>query len=157
MLDKYRLAVAYIPVLVRDRLRFVHRIPEDVSLYEGLHARGWGQADLVMWLLSDNTPYSREAVSLLANVTVLPPAVPPYPPHPYPAVVRRGDDRLVLRVGRNPRLPTTPAFQRFRAIRRGLSVSQLVARGVTRKDLRELIRAGAVTIEPEPGEGRAAS
>lgn len=49
------------------------------------------------------------------------------------------DLRRVIWVARNPRLPTSPAFQRFKQIRVGRTVQQCLTRGVTRRDLREAL------------------
>lgn len=56
------------------------------------------------------------------------------------------DDRRVTAVAPNPRLPTTPAFQRYRLIKVGMTIGQLIRRGVTRKDILEAVRAGWVSL-----------
>jgi hypothetical protein len=101
------------------------------------------QADLVLALL--RTPHPRliaAAEALVGHPIVhLPPQ--PSPPLPRPVDVVHidtgADARRVLRKAPNPRLPTTPSFQRYRLVRVGLTVGQLIRRGVTRKDIREFI------------------
>lgn len=149
MLPKYRLTIAALPYDVRAHLRSRFTLPGDASLYSGLHAAGLGQADVVMELLRLGTPAAHEGIALLVGrpVTVLPPAVPPRIPLPVRPRAKEPDDRVVLSVGRNPRLPTTPSFQRYRLIQAGLSVAQLLKRGVTRRDLRELTSGGHIQLE----------
>lgn len=53
-------------------------------------------------------------------------------------------DPVVVFVARNPRLPTTPAFQRFKEFQVGRTAEQLLRRGVTHRDIREATRAGWV-------------
>ncbi|HUD11477.1 MAG TPA: hypothetical protein VMS08_03630 [Candidatus Saccharimonadia bacterium] len=57
------------------------------------------------------------------------------------------DLQLITAVDRNPRLPTTPSFQRYQALRLGMTVAQALRRGVRRRDLREWRREGSVKIE----------
>lgn len=125
-----------------DYLRSYFSIPQDeTNLDAALCRRGLCQADVVLALLKDAR---RDAVAAVVGrpIQVLPPD-PRIWMVPAPVVVhsrRTGDARRVVKVSRNPRLPTTGAFQRFRLIRPGLTIAQLLARGVTRRDIRQGVR-----------------
>lgn len=67
-------------------------------------------------------------------------------PLPVEEPTKGPDDRIIRSVAPNPRLPTTPAFQRYKAFRPGRTIAQCLSRGVTRRDLREALRAGWVLI-----------
>jgi hypothetical protein len=99
--------------------------------------------DLVLALLRIYSPEALGAAEKLAGrpITKCPPCLPPWPPAP---VRPPQGQRTVTKVARNPCLPTTPAFQRFRLVRLGLTREQLRARGVTTRDLRLWTRAGHV-------------
>jgi hypothetical protein len=101
------------------------------------------RVDIVLVLLRINSPEALGAAEKLTGrpITRCPPSLPPWPPAPVRPPQGR---RAVSRVGRNPCLPTTPAFQRFRAVRPGLTKEQLRVRGVTARDLRLWVRAGHV-------------
>jgi len=55
---------------------------------------------------------------------------------------------MIASVARNPRLPTTGAFQRFRVFRPGLTIAQCLARGVKKRDVRSAIKQGYITLLP---------
>lgn len=46
----------------------------------------------------------------------------------------------------NPRLPTTPAWHRYRLIRRGMHVDDLLRRGVKKRDITKLTRIGFLEL-----------
>lgn len=98
--------------------------------------------DIVLALLRINTPESLARASKLAGIeiTKCPPAVPPWPPKPVAAraVVK------VVRVGRNPCLPTTGAFQKFRMVRVGMTREQLKKRGLDNRDIRQWTNQGHI-------------
>ena len=105
------------------------------------------QAEVVLLLLKLER---LGAVELLIGKAIqrLPPVVMrPWPVCPV-SETPAADLRKVTRVSRNPRLPTTPSFQRFRQIVPGRTVSQLLKRGVTRKDLREALNNGWMELTP---------
>jgi len=71
--------------------------------------------------------------SLLGKpITVLPPAVPPWPPKP----VAREVEPVVRRVGPSNLLPVSRSQDRFRKVRVGMTESQLRSRGITKRDVR---------------------
>lgn len=113
--------------------------------------KGLGQADLVLALLRGDTPSLHAAAEELVGKAIQ--QLPPQPSRPLPAPVAKpeeppADRRRVTRVGPNPRLPTTPSFQRFRLIKVGLTVGQLVRRGVTRRDIREALANQWLELTP---------
>lgn len=97
------------------------------------------RADLVLALLRVNTPQSLAAAEGIVGrpVTRCPPSIPPWPPKPVAKAPRAP---TVRKVARNPCLPTTPAFQRYREVRVGMTRDQLLARGITHRDLRKWAR-----------------
>lgn len=116
-----------------------------------LSRAGLGQADLVLALMSVGTPGAMAMVcSLLAGrFTLCPPFVPPRTPlRVRPSALTPDEACRVAAVNtQNPRLPTSPAAQRFREFRPGRTVAQLLRRGVTRRDLREARRHNWVSFE----------
>ena len=114
-----------------------------------LSHQGLGQADVVLALLRGQDPLLHRAAEALVGRPIykLPPqTVRELPKTPAPPEVPPADRRVILEVAPNPRLPTTPAFQRYRLFRRGSTVAQVLMRGVTRKDLREATRGGWIRL-----------
>jgi hypothetical protein len=113
--------------------------PAQEAVTEYLRAHGLAapsRADVVLALLRVNTQQSLAAAEGIVGrpVTRCPPAIPLWPPKP---VVRAPRAPRVKAVGRNPCLPTSGAFQRYRTVRVGMTRDQLLARGVTHRDLRK--------------------
>jgi hypothetical protein len=110
--------------------------------------------DVVLALLRINSRDSLEAAEKLTGrpITRCPPQLPPWPPVPVrpPQGVAR-----VIKIARNPCLPTTPAFQRYRLVKLGLTREQLLVRGVTARDLRVWMRAGHLEFTHDPVQIRA--
>lgn len=136
-------------------------------------------ADLVLTLLRIDDSRALAYVEDLTGrpITFCPPQLLP---RPAPVIVRprHGDDRLVLRArsqeghrtvalmdalgvipprsplvsltGRSRIIVGTPMYDRMSAIRPGMSVSQTLSRGVTRRDLRIAERRGWLELEREP-------
>jgi hypothetical protein len=50
-------------------------------------------------------------------------------------------------VSKNPRLPTTGAFYRFRIFREGMTIGSFLRRGGTRRDVRQALSAGWVRVQ----------
>lgn len=74
-----------------------------------------------------------------ARYRPLPPYVPPPNIHPL-------DDKVIVQLAPNPRLPTTDAWYRYRLLKPGQTVAQAIRRGVTRRDIREAIQNNWVTL-----------
>lgn len=145
MLSKYRPTVdAFSPGVVRA-LTVRLGLADDLPLYDELARARYGQADVVLELLRlDLIP---EVEALIGHPITRAPYSPPREPPPRPRPPRLADDRCVVAVARNPRLPTTPSFQRFQEFKVGVPISSLLRRGVTRRDIREATRNAWVTFE----------
>jgi hypothetical protein len=108
-----------------------------------LQVRGLCQADAVLALLRGD--YLDAAGRLTGHaVERLPPAMPPRLPAP---VARAPEQARVKSVRENPIRPTTPMHARYREFRIGRTVEQLLARGLTRRDIRYACSLGHVVIE----------
>lgn len=147
MLIAQRARIASLSAASEAALRQSFSIPPSEKwLFKSLQQRHLTQADVVLVLLRSGGPAGlNDAEMLIGRAIEALPARECLPLPPLPRAEMTPDDRImVLRVGPNPRLPTTPAFQRFKEFRPGRSVAQLLKRGVTRKDIREMTRARAV-------------
>jgi hypothetical protein len=127
----------------------------------------WTQPDLVLQLLHMETTQARRCVEDIIGkpITVGPPSALLKPSKPIPVYPRTGDDRRVLFVrsqaflkimaqisasSKKGRVLTcTPIYERLGRIRRGLTIEQLLARGVRRKDLAFAQRRGWLQLESE--------
>jgi hypothetical protein len=99
-----------------------------------------GNADKVLMLLrAGDLSAAEELVG--KPITRCPAWVPQWPP--LPVASRRSEPRVV-RVGRNPCLPTTDAFQRYKVVRVGMTKKQLLARGLSHRDIRIWVNGGHV-------------
>lgn len=107
-----------------------------ISLVQPMH-----QSDVVVALL--RCDYLVPAVRLVGQpIKLYPPAKGLRLTAP-PSIAALGpDDRRVMRAARNPRLPTTPAFQRFRLLKPGVSIREFLSRGGKRRDIRYALRHG---------------
>lgn len=145
MLLKYRPAVDNLTPGVARALTVRFALPGSEPLYDELHAAGLGQADIVLELLRlDLIP---EVESLIGKPIA---HLPLRPIKPYPPLPRRApgpDDRRIKSVVRNPRLPTTDSFQRFKNFRPGFTLGYAVKRGTTRKDIREALKNNWIELE----------
>lgn len=140
MLDKYRAVIDGFQSGVARAVTVIFDLPGRAALFDELEDAGWTQADLVVELLHlDLIP---EVEALIGHPITKCPGFKykplPILPRPEPGP----DDRRVKTVVRNPRLPTTPAFQRFQLIRPGVTLASLLRRGLTRRDIREALREG---------------
>lgn len=144
MLERYRDIICALPPRVALLLTRQLQLPRAFGgrLYRVLEEGGYCQADIALALLHSREYAACEAL-VGRPIVHLPYSRPPEPRRPLP---RRQEALTVVAVARNPRLPTTDAFQRFRAIKVGLSVEQLLVRGVRTRDLREWTREGSVKL-----------
>lgn len=92
-------------------------------------------ADLILACLRINTEQSLSKAQELMGKTITkcPPHIPPWPPK---KVVTERPKTVVRIAPENPCLPSTGAHSRFKQIRVGHTVDQLLARGISRRDLR---------------------
>lgn len=113
-------------------------IQRDLQRYFAAEWRDAGvpilKCDVVLALLRIGTPEARaEAEAIVGKpITVCPPHVPPWPPDPMPAkhrvprVMRRGSAEGL----------TGDMLRRFQQVRVGMTLPQLLARGITKRDVR---------------------
>jgi hypothetical protein len=114
------------------------------GLVEVLTIRGLGQADVVLALLRGPASMHRHVEALVGRpVERLPPiTLRPLPPlascpHETPAA----DRRRIAKIDRSDLPPLRPS-SRLREFRVGRTVAQLLARGVTRHEVRDAVRSG---------------
>lgn len=127
-----------LPAELRDSIREYFK-----SLPGGLPIRP-SRADTVLGLLRINTKASLRAAEAIVGkpITHCPAYLPPWPPKP----VDKPRGSVIVKLARNPCLPTTGAFQRYRKLRVGMTLQQAHTRGVTLRDLRRWGRAGHVEV-----------
>lgn len=106
-----------------------------------LERGGFCQADLALALLHVQE-YAACETLVGRPIVHCPPQTPPQPLRPLPRTIKP----IVAKVVQNPRLPTTDSWYRFKLVRAGLSVDQLIARGVRKRDIREWVREGSVEL-----------
>jgi hypothetical protein len=140
----------YLPVIqsfspgVARALQIKLNLDANLPLWDALVLKHLGQADVVLELLH---------LSLLPEVEALIghpiQKLPPRPPKPYPLLPRRKpspDDRRIISVVQNPRLPTTPSFYRYQYFIPGQTLGSALRRGATRRDIREAFKNNWVTV-----------
>ena len=162
MLEKYRTAIDAIPAGCRKALMESLGVPAYVGhIYDVLEAAGLNQADVVLALMRLETPeslWSAEAI-LGKPIARCPPGLRDACPEKSLWAQAQWvlsmlgvdgeselDARRVLWAAPNPRLPSTPSFQRFRLIKIGSTVGAFLRRGGTRRDIREWTREGSVVL-----------
>lgn len=115
---------------------------EEIKLSGILSQRDVSHADLVVFLL--RLGY-RDAVESLIGKRILVRALQREPP--IYVADKTPDSLRVLRMIKNTRLPSTPAYARMRVVKPGMSVRQMLVRGVTRRDLRIARNRGELEYE----------
>jgi hypothetical protein len=156
MLEKYRDAAASVRGPLRGYILdyFCLSRRSRRSLFDLCREAGLGQADLVISLVRAHSAEADAAIERLIGRPIL--RLPPQRrDYRRPKIVSRtGDDRLVtafsigattLRGGAI--LPGSPMYDRLAVIRPGMSLLGLVARGVSRRDIRIAVRRGWLEIE----------
>lgn len=160
MLQKYEGAIRTLsPGAERAVFAGLHMPYYPGALYEVLEAAGYWQSDVVVALLRENTEETlREAERLLGKPIARPPAG--MRSLPERTTLQAGVDHVLRLIGyvdssdmrrftwvaRNPQLPTTDSFQRFRLLRVGMTVGQFVLRGGHRRDVSEWVELGRVKL-----------
>lgn len=163
MLPKYRPAVERLspPALVQLSISLqlgLSPVPGPRQMFETLSARKFTQADVVLVLVSQlDRPdlgetakdIFRKDIALLVGKPIEvgpPPQITPLPVKSAPRETNPADARIVTRVERNPRLPTTDSFHRFKIFQVGRTIGEAIRRGVTRKDVREALTNNWVVL-----------
>lgn len=143
MLKKYHDIVVALPRRAAARAAARLGLPPVAGrrLLSLLVTGGYCQADLALALLHVQEYAACEKL-VGRPITHCAPQPVPQPLLALPRTPRP----IVVKVARNPRLPTTDAWHRFNLVRPGLSVDQLMRRGVRRRDLREWSREGSVEL-----------
>jgi len=156
MLELYRARVRKIDrwtaVKVIKQLRIKQCHTGKDALFRTLDENGYDQADLVLCLLQLNTAKTVQHAEILIGrcITHCPPAFK-WRPLPVNVLDRKiVDARQVVRVLQNPRHKSgRPGWLRhYHLFKVGLSVTQLLRRGVTTNDLRLVTRRGWVEFAP---------
>jgi len=150
MLERYRDEIDGLPDDVRVALAeyfgFTPAVGRRWSVVDGLDLLGLCQADVVLALLRVERLPVGEFCG--CRVTRCPPALRGSAPSPRRDDRRAPDQRRVVSVVRdNPRQTRTPAWHRWRVVRVGRTVQQMLARGLTRKDLRIAVRHQWIQLE----------
>jgi hypothetical protein len=132
-------------IYLKDYFKLRWDAPGDIA--PALTERGLMQADVVLALLRGE--YLDEVAALVGHpVERLPPREALPLPKTESSEVPKEDLRTITAVARNPRLPTTDSFQRFKHFKIGRSLHACLTRGVTRKDIREALAHGWVEVTP---------
>ena len=123
------------------------------SFYDVLERANLMQADVVLAALRINTDASLRLAERLVGkrITRCPPCL--RGGRRPTAAKPTGDDRIVVKVRRpsakergRRRLLGSPLYDRLARVRVGMSVSQLVGRGLRRRDMRIALRRGYVEL-----------
>jgi hypothetical protein len=152
MLDHHARVVDALPSYVFDYLTWYFDCPlgdeSTIRLSWALAKVGASQADVVLALLRMGERRFIECAEALVGrrIHYCPPCLRP------PAYVDRGDpptpdQRRITFVSKNPRLPTTGAFYRFKIFRPGMTIGQFMVRGGQRRDVRAAIKRGWIRVE----------
>jgi len=156
MRDHDRAAVAALDIVTRTIVRRRLGLPRihGESFFNLLHRHGFSQADLVLCLLHLNTPQAIRGAELIVGrpVTHCPSSLLLTWRWKRTALRqhRQGDDRLVLAVYEPDTercLPNGGLRRRLEVVHAGMSVGQLLARGVRRRDVRFAVKRGFVELE----------
>jgi hypothetical protein len=143
MQEKHLRVIRALPRSEKMQVRRALDLPRRGAIEGHLSSRH--QADVVVALLRHD--YLVPAVRLVGKpIQVYPQAKGLRLVAPPPTAALGPDDRRVLRAARNPRLPTTPAFQRFRLLKPGVSIREFLARGGKRRDIRYALRRKLIKL-----------
>lgn len=143
MLTRYRPAIDMFSLGVARALVVRFQLSPWIPLYEALHIKGLGQADVVLELLR---------LTLIPEVELLlGHPITRYAARtvkPLPAYIQETTqwDRRIAFAAPNPRLPATEAFQRYKELRPGVTLATALKRGVTYRDIREAISNKWITV-----------
>lgn len=150
MQSRYMRAILALPETAVHLLERVFCLPRAGNLFHRLVEAGVDHAQATLTLLY-NGHYEGVEILIGHPVVICPPCLSgmhistasnmPTPP-------RSVDETRVIRsISDNPRLPTTPSFNRFEQLKLGMTVQQALTRGVTRRDIREWEREGSIRVE----------
>jgi len=161
LLEKYRFATRAIgneiAELVKQKLRIIRWYEADEDkLFYALNAHGCDQADLVLCLLRINSATAlRHVETLIGKPIEYCKPVYRWQAVPVNRAELPGDQRRVLHVVQQPKLKSGRRswLRHYHLLREGMTIEQLLRRGVTRGDIRLAIKRGWIEVE-ESGGGR---
>jgi hypothetical protein len=122
--------------------------PDGPVLSWALARVGASQADVVLALLRRGEPLYRQAAERLVGrpIRYCPPCLRPAAP-PVQGDDTTADARRITFVSKNPRMPTTGAFYRYKIFREGQTIGSFIRRGGTRRDVRQAIGNGWIRVQ----------
>jgi hypothetical protein len=148
MQPAYMLATLALPSKAQHALAATFGLQNKGSLFFRLSDAKIDHAKAVIALLRAE---QREAVEVLLGkpIVICPPCLSRM--HEKIGKKRTYDEaRIIASVKPNPRHPASDAYQRYGELKAGMTVAQALRRGVSRRDIREWIAEGAITIKKLP-------
>jgi hypothetical protein len=122
-------------------------MPSSLAEYFAAHGvESPSRADTVLALLRIGTPDALREAELIVGKPIhrCPPAIPPWPPKPIQR--KLAEPRVVRKADPNPCLPATDAHRRFGKIKVGMTLHDLLERGLSRRDIRVWIKRGVLEV-----------
>lgn len=141
MQPRYARAILALPHTAVQILQKHYGLSNKGSLFRRLRDAGLDHASVVLTLL-EHKAFDAVEVLLGQPITICPPCLQRMTPNVEPI-----DERRIIYVAPNPRLPTTPSFHRYRILRPGMTVEQALVRGITRRDIREWTQEGSIVVQ----------
>jgi hypothetical protein len=148
MQPAYMLATLALPEEAQHVLAATFGLQHKGSLFFRLSDAKVDQAKAVMALLKTG---HREAVETLVGKSIV--VCPPCLSRMNEVLVKKrtyDEARLIKSLVPNPRHPATDAYQRYAELKLGMTVAQALRRGVTRRDVREWVAEGSITLKKLP-------
>src|SRR5262249_43370662 len=140
--------------MVMNRLRIPRWYETEDKLFNALDIHGYDQAALVLCLLRINTHVTlRHAEALVGKPIEYCKPVYKWQAVPVNRAELPGDHRRVLYVEKHPELKSGRRswLRRYHLLKPGLSIEQLLRRGVKRSDIRLAIKRGWIKVEESAG------
>jgi hypothetical protein len=148
MQPAYMLATLALPGEAQHALEATFGLKHEGSLFFRLADRKIDHAKAVMALLKME---QRGAVETLIGKPIV--ICPPCLSRMNERLTRKrtfDEARIISSMVPNPRHPATDAYQRFAELRLGMTIAQALRRGVSRRDVREWLAEGSITIKKLP-------
>lgn len=145
---------------LKSFIRSYFGMPANVSLTSGMIDRNLCQADIVLALLRSDHRDARHYVELFLGhpISVAPPVSLRWTHNTQRPTVLRVSHPLDRRISYvcpgNPRQPQTDAYLRWRDVRPGRTLRELVTRGHKKRDLRHALKRGWIQVESAASNDR---